>query len=58
MKKLYFPLTVFVASFVYYANQACPTFYFWDSAELTAAVLGNGIPHPPGFPALLLLAHG
>lgn len=56
MKKFYFPLIVFVALFVYYANQACPTFYFWDSAELTAAVLGNGIPHPPGFPVLLLLA--
>jgi hypothetical protein len=56
MKKIYFPLIVFVASFVYYAIQSCPTFYFWDSAELTAAVLGGGVPHPPGFPALLLLA--
>lgn len=56
MKKFLPPLVVFVGSLAYYVDQACPTFYFWDSAELTAAVLGNGVPHPPGFPALLLLA--
>lgn len=55
MKKIFLPLAIFVVSFVYYAFQACQTFYFWDPAELTAAVLGDGVPHPPGFPALLLL---
>ena len=39
-----------------FAFQACPTFYFWDSAELTAAIAGKGIPHPPGFPLYLIVA--
>jgi hypothetical protein len=41
---------------LYYIPQTCPTFYFWDSAELAAAVAVKGIPHPPGFPLYLLLA--
>ena len=56
MKKILLPLIVFGISFVYFVKQACPTFYFWDSAELTAAVLGGGVPHPPGFPSLLISA--
>lgn len=45
-----------IGSFIYYLWQACPTFYFWDSAELAAAVAGQGIPHPPGFPLYLITA--
>jgi hypothetical protein len=56
MKKLLLPALVFLASAIYFGLQACPTFYWWDSAELTAAVLGGGVPHPPGFPLLLILA--
>jgi hypothetical protein len=56
MKKYLIPLIIFVLSAIYYIIQACPTFYFWDSAELTAAVISGGVPHPPGFPLLLLLA--
>jgi hypothetical protein len=56
MKKLLIPALLFVLSAVYYIYQACPTFYFWDSAELTSAILTGGVPHPPGFPALLLLS--
>jgi hypothetical protein len=56
MKKLLPPALIFLVSAVYFGLQACPTFYFWDSAELTAAVLGGGVPHPPGFPLLLILA--
>ncbi len=56
MKKLFLPILVFLASAVYFGLQACPTFYYWDSAELTAAVLTGGVPHPPGFPLLLILA--
>jgi hypothetical protein len=56
MRKYLVPLLIFAISFVYYLFQCCPTFYFWDSAELTAAVLGGGVPHPPGFPALLVIA--
>jgi len=43
-----------IGSFLYYLWQSCPTFYFWDSAELAAAVAGCGIPHPPGFPLYLV----
>ena len=56
MRKLVPPALIFLAFGVYFALQTCPTFYFWDSAELTAAVLKDGVPHPPGFPLLLLLA--
>lgn len=56
MKKLLPPALIFLVSGVYFGLQACPTFYYWDSAELTAAVLGGGVPHPPGFPLLLILA--
>lgn len=57
-KHLDFGITaaIFVAALVYYGRQVCPTFYFWDSAELTAAVMSGGIPHPPGFPLYLILA--
>jgi hypothetical protein len=50
------PLLIFIGFGLYYFTTACPTFYFWDSAELTAAILSNGVPHPPGFPFFLLLA--
>jgi hypothetical protein len=56
MKKYLIPCLIFLAAGVYYYMQACPTFYFWDSAELTTAVLGGGVPHPPGFPFFLILA--
>jgi hypothetical protein len=56
MKKLFLPALIFLASGAYYGFQACPTFYYWDSAELTAAVIASGVPHPPGFPLLLILA--
>jgi hypothetical protein len=47
---------VFIAAIIYYWQQVCPSFYFWDSAELAAAVASGGIPHPPGFPLYLILA--
>jgi len=56
MRKLCIPFSVLAFSFAYYIYQACPTFYFWDSAELSAAVIGSGVPHPPGFPSLLIIA--
>lgn len=56
MRKLIPSFLIFAAFYAYYAIQACPSFYFWDSAELTAAVLSDGVPHPPGFPLLLLIA--
>jgi hypothetical protein len=56
MKRYLIPLGLFVAAGAYYWRQACPTFYYWDSAELTAAVLGGGVPHPPGFPFFLIVS--
>ena len=56
MKKYLAPCLIFLVGGIYYYLQACPTFYFWDSAELTTAVLSNGVPHPPGFPFFLLLS--
>jgi hypothetical protein len=46
---------IFAAVLAYYWAQLCPTFYFWDSAELAAAVASGGLPHPPGFPLYLIL---
>jgi hypothetical protein len=56
MRKFPLSILVFVPALVYFCLQACPTYYFWDSAELTAAVLGGGVPHPPGFPFFLILS--
>jgi len=56
MPRFTIPILILVGFGSYFAAQACPVFYFWDSAELTAAVLSNGVPHPPGFPAFLVLA--
>jgi hypothetical protein len=56
MPRLIIPFMLFAGFGLYFGLQACPTFYFWDSAELTAAVLANGVPHPPGFPFFLILA--
>lgn len=33
-----------------YAATLCPTVYWYDSAELTAAAATLGITHPPGYP--------
>ena len=56
MRRFIIPLAIVLASGAYFWIQACPTFYYWDSAELTAAALGNGVPHPPGFPFFLIIS--
>jgi hypothetical protein len=56
MARTLISLLIFFSTGVYFLFQTCPTFYFWDSAELTAAILSNGVPHPPGFPFFILLA--
>src|SRR5207244_2429126 len=34
-----------------------PTTQFWDASEYSTAVHALGIPHPPGNPLFILLAH-
>jgi hypothetical protein len=55
MARFVIPIILILVFAVYFAVQVCPTFYYWDSAELTAAVASGGVPHPPGFPVLLIL---
>jgi Protein of unknown function (DUF2723) len=41
-----------------YGATLCPTVYWYDSAELAACARSLGVPHPPGYPLYMLLAHG
>jgi hypothetical protein len=50
-------LALGVAAFALYATGMCRDLYWYDSAELTAAAVTLGVPHPPGYPLYTLLAH-
>jgi tetratricopeptide (TPR) repeat protein len=50
------PRGLAAAAFVLYALAAPPSFYWLDSAELSAAAVGLGSPHPTGFPLYCVLA--
>jgi hypothetical protein len=47
----------FVAIFALYLATLAPTTAFWDTSEYIAAAKVLGIPHPPGNPLFVVLAH-
>src|SRR5213594_1824905 len=43
--------------FALYALTVAPTTQFWDTSEYMSAAKVLGIPHPPGNPLFVLMAH-
>jgi hypothetical protein len=52
------PLLAGLAALVVYVATLAPTIGFGDSPELSAAARALGVPHPTGYPLLMLLGHG
>jgi hypothetical protein len=50
-----YPYVIFLLCFAWFAHHAVPSLYFGDGGELLASIRVGGIPHPTGFPLLLLL---
>jgi hypothetical protein len=48
---------VALAALVLYVVTLAPTAQFWDTPEYIAAAYSLGIPHPPGNPLFVILAH-
>src|SRR6266487_2266299 len=48
---------VSLAALVLYILTLAPTTQFWDTSEYIAAAYTLGIPHPPGNPLFVLIAH-
>tara|TARA_R110002096_G_scaffold44526_13_gene120612 strand:- start:232853 stop:234898 length:2046 start_codon:yes stop_codon:yes gene_type:complete len=54
--RYWLPRALGLLSFLWFAVMAAPTFYWLDSAELSAAAIGLGSPHASGFPLYMMLA--
>jgi len=50
-------LVVALGALILYVVTLAPTTQFWDASEYITAVHALGIPHPPGNPLFILLAH-
>jgi hypothetical protein len=50
-------LAVFVGALALYIVTLAPTTQFWDTSEYMTAAYTLGIPHPPGNPFFVLVAH-
>ena len=48
---------VAAGALVLYVLTLAPTTQFWDASEYIAAAHALGIPHPPGNPFFIILAH-
>src|SRR6266545_6852281 len=46
-----------LAVLILYIATLAPTTQFWDTSEYIAAAYTLGIPHPPGNPLFVLMAH-
>jgi len=50
-------LCVSLGALLLYLGTLAPTTQFWDASEYSTAAHALGIPHPPGNPLFILLAH-
>ena len=48
-------LALLLGFLMLYVATLCPTVYFGDSGEISAAIARNGVIHPPGYPLFGLL---